>query len=282
MCPAHPTIDCPTETTDAFPFNTSCATRVGTELASRIQRPHLPLAEHCVEVEQSHELPDVSSNLVEWSKLQNDFVSLNIDIVRLDDLAARIQQQMQLQAKAKGLKFEIEVAATARLDVASDSARLEMVLVQLIDNAIQFSNKGRITATLSTTVLPSGAVELFLEVQDTGVGIEPKELNLLLEHIANPDKNSLLNQEKPRLGLAICRKLAFYLGGTLTIRSLPRLGTTVTFIAQCCDIEPSWARRVCSNCRRTGQADSLCRSREEFIAHCQRYLHANTTSVENS
>ena len=275
MCSTQPTIDCRAEPVDESSFITSHATSSGTGLAVRVQRPHLPLTEVLTQTEPSKVLPYVSSNLAEWHNLQCNFVSLNIDIVRLDDLATRVMDRMQPQADAKGLKLEVEVASTARLDVASDQARLEMVLIQLIDNAIQFTDVGRITVTLSTTVLPSGAVELFIEVQDTGVGIESKNLSLLLNRIANSDNKSFLDQGKIGLGLAICRKLAFRLGGTLTIRSLPRLGTTVTFIAQCCDIEPSWARRVCSNCQRSGQADSLCRSREEFIAHCQRYLHAN-------
>lgn len=282
MCSTQPTINSVSHSVDVSSSITSIAISSGRELNSRIQRPHIQLNELPLPTEPSKVLPHLPSNLAEWSNLHSDEMTLNIDIVRLDDLVARVQQRMQPQAKAKGLRLEVEVTSTARLDVASDSARLEQVLLQLINNAIQFTNIGRITVTLSTTVLPSGAVELFIEVQDTGVGIEPEELSLLLKRIANSDKNSLLNQEKPRLGLAICRKLAFHLGGTLTIRSLPRLGTTVTFIAQCCDIEPSWARRVCSNCRRTGQADSLCRSREEFIAHCQLYLHANAMSVEDS
>ncbi len=216
--------------------------------------------------QSSLNLLNVLTKLLEWSDLQSDSAALKVESVRLDELLARVEQQMRPYAKAKGLKLVTEVLSTARLDIASDPARLMTVLVQLVDNAIKFTTVGQVHVTLATTVMVSGAVQLSCEVRDTGPGMSPEMLGQLQRRISRADVTSMRQLGGHGLGLAICRKVANMLGGTLTIASRPQLGTTVTFIAQCCDIEPGWAREICSGCQRTGGGGSYCRAREDFLA----------------
>lgn len=216
--------------------------------------------------QSSLNLLSVLTKLLEWSDLQSNSAALNVESVRLDELLARVERQMRPYAEAKGLKLVTEVLSTARLDIASDPARLMTVLVQLIDNAIKFTTAGQVHVTLATTVMSSGEVQLSCEVRDTGSGMSPETLSQLQRRISRADVTSMRQLGGHGLGLAICRKVANMLGGTLTIASRPQLGTTVTFIAQCCDIEPGWAREICSGCQRTGGGGSYCRAREDFLA----------------
>ncbi len=216
--------------------------------------------------QNSLNLLNVLTKLLEWSDLQSESAAPHVAPVRLDELLARVEQQMRPYAQAKGLKLVTEVLSTARLDVASDPARLMTVLVQLVDNAIKFTPAGQVQVTLATTVMGAGgAVQLSFEVRDTGPGMSPEALSDLQRRISRADITGMRQLGGRGLGLAICRKVAIMLGGTLTIASRPQQGTTVTFIAQCSAIDPSRARENHSSCQRTSSGGSYCRARQHFL-----------------
>lgn len=217
--------------------------------------------------QSSLNLLNVLTKLLEWSDLEAESAAPQVAPVRLDELLARVEQQMRPYAEVKGLDLRTEVRSTARLDVASDSARLMTVLVQLVDNAIKFTPSGQVHVTLATTVMGAGgAVQLAFEVRDTGPGMSPEALGELQRRILRADVTGMRQLGGRGLGLAICRKVAIMLGGTLTIASRPRQGTTVTFIAQCTAIDPGRARDNSSSCQRTDAGGSYCRARQHFLA----------------
>src|SRR5919202_1960593 len=113
------------------------------------------------------------------------------------------------QASAKGL--ELVVNAPTSLRIRSDPARVRQILLNLVSNAIKFTERGRVTIA----VAEFGAERVALSVSDTGPGIPAGWLDDIFEEFTQLHRRT----EGTGLGLAISRRLAHLLGGTLTVTS---------------------------------------------------------------
>ena len=124
------------------------------------------------------------------------------------------------------MKLETELAGSTPQLIATDRLRLQQILVNLIDNAIKFTDRGRIRLAGQVLDRPDAEAALVLEVEDTGIGMTAAELAGLFQpfYRARPAL-----RDGPRgtgLGLAICQRLARQLGGDVTVRSTPSVGST--------------------------------------------------------
>jgi PAS domain S-box-containing protein len=133
-------------------------------------------------------------------------------------------------AEKKGLRLGVEIAPEIDM-LASDSRRFEQVLLNLLNNAVKFTERGgvRLTAWLAPSSPDGLRPEIRVSIADTGLGIKPEDFGTLFQPFRQIDTGLSRQHEGTGLGLAICRKLAELLGGRIEVESKWGEGSVFTF-----------------------------------------------------
>jgi len=168
------------------------------------------------------------SDILDISKIEAGRLELErlpLSPVALVDGAVSI---IRSQATAKGLELRQEFAPGLPEWIASDPTRLRQILLNLLTNAVKFTESGHIGVTVRREEAGDGA-KLRLEVTDTGMGIPADRLHLLFQEFSQIDRSTTRQFGGTGLGLAICKKLAAAMGGAIGVESAPGQGSTFWF-----------------------------------------------------
>jgi signal transduction histidine kinase len=144
--------------------------------------------------------------------------------IRIDDLAASALETVRPLADEHGLRLEM-VGPPSGLDIRTDEQKVHQVLVNLLANAIKFTDQGSVTLEVDS---PSDSTIVF-KVSDTGVGIAPEDLAEIFDEFVQIPREGA-KPEGTGLGLAISRRLAGMLGGSLTASSVVSEGSVFTLV----------------------------------------------------
>ena len=161
------------------------------------------------------------SDLLDLSKIEAGQISL--DPVDFDprELAAQAVDLLQPMAREKGIALTLAVAAGLPLRVRSDPARTNQILINLLSNAVKFTDRGTVEVRLGFAPEAAGGqpARLFIEVVDTGVGVPPERRHLLFQPFGQADSSLSRRFGGAGLGLSICQRLAWRLGGEIGVDS---------------------------------------------------------------
>ena len=169
------------------------------------------------------------NNLLDFSKIEAEKMSLTIEPFDLSELLTQLVALYRVTGKSKGLMVKAEIAPTLSRQYHGDVYRLRQVVVNLLGNAIKFTEKGAITLRVTGTRQASGADLLRFEVEDTGVGIAETELGKLFQPFSQVDTSSTRKYSGSGLGLSIIAKLIKLMGGEYGVRSQSGQGSTFWF-----------------------------------------------------
>ncbi|MBW4672698.1 MAG: response regulator [Desmonostoc geniculatum HA4340-LM1] len=195
-------------------------------------------------------LLNLINDILEMSKIEAGRIRLNLSSFDLIHLLKNLEEMLHLRAASKNLELVFEYAPDLPQYVETDENKLSQVLLNLLGNAIKFTDIGRVTLRVrlgtgdwglgmggygdtesSFTASSSSAQFLIFEVQDTGCGIAPDEIDLLFEAFEQTEIGRKC-QQGTGLGLAISRKYVELMGGDITVSSTPGIGSTFTFDVQ--------------------------------------------------
>ncbi len=195
-----------------------------------MNRPGLSVAEQAEWSElishNARQLMVLVNDILDLSKIEAGQLVLNREFCRLDGLLGEVDAMMCLRAEQKGLRFDCQVGTPVPLEIESDGPRLRQILLNLLSNAVKFTDTGSVTLTARGRDLPGGMYELCLEVIDSGIGIEPEQLEKMFQSFTQVHDNTLREYGGTGLGLDIARRLAEGLGGELTADSTPGRGSS--------------------------------------------------------
>ena len=138
-------------------------------------------------------------------------------------IVRQVVQLMLPQAKEKMLSLSFELVGKLPRRVETDEVRLRQILVNLVSNAIKFTDHGGITIKMKVRRLVSSSAELEISVQDTGVGIPEEKLSAVFAPFTQVSED---NREGTGLGLDISIRMAQLLGGELSVQSREGEGST--------------------------------------------------------
>jgi two-component system sensor histidine kinase/response regulator len=164
---------------------------------------------------------------IEAGKLGMQSVEFSLDSV-LTDLSAVVGER----ARAKRLEVLYVIAPDVPTALYGDPVRLQQVLVNLVTNAIKFTERGEIVVEAACVKRNGDHAELRFAVRDTGIGIPPGELPRLFDPFTQVDESSTRVHGGVGLGLAICRRLVELMGGQIDGRSEPGRGSEFWFTAR--------------------------------------------------
>jgi PAS domain S-box-containing protein len=131
-------------------------------------------------------------------------------------------------ASAKGIELRCELAKNLPRWIVGDPVRLRQILLNLLGNAVKFTESGRVTVAASLES-GAGAPRLRFAVTDTGIGIAADRRHLLFQNFSQVDRSTTRRFGGTGLGLAICKRLAEAMGGTIGVDSEPGKGSTFWF-----------------------------------------------------
>lgn len=173
----------------------------------------------------------VINDVLDFSKIEAGRLTLDPRPFRLHALVRSTLASLDNQAREKGLRLAYEPAEDFSHRLIGDPGRLRQILVNLVGNAIKFSETGAITVRVRTEALRNGQVVLRFEVQDQGIGITPSQQQAIFQPFTQADASITRHYGGTGLGLAICGKLVQAMEGEIGVRSAPGQGSTFHFTA---------------------------------------------------
>jgi signal transduction histidine kinase len=163
-------------------------------------------------------------DVLDLDRIEAHRVALVPEPVCVVDLVNDVLASMQIDGRAKGLQIGVEAADNARGTVTTDRHRLRQILVNLVANAVKFTDQGSVTVSVRVS---AGEQQWAIEVADTGIGISVDQQTQLFQPFGQANASIVREYGGNGLGLALSRKLAERLGGTLVlVRSAPGEGST--------------------------------------------------------
>jgi PAS domain S-box-containing protein len=161
------------------------------------------------------------NQLLDLSRMEAGRLQLAAEPVDLAQVIEQVRQDVAPQAAAKSLAVQIELPP-ALPAVIGDAERVRQILLNLVGNAVKFTNQGCIRIVAAPSV--SGGVEV--NVSDSGIGITPDGLLHIFDEFHQGDSSLTRRHGGAGLGLAIARKLAEQMGGGISVSSEPNVGST--------------------------------------------------------
>ena len=165
-----------------------------------------------------------------------DFSRLDAGMLKLDetafDVRALLHGTIDLllpEARRKGLTLELGIAPDVPLRAGGDPARLRQVLLNLVGNALKFTEIGGVSVSVQRIGVEGGVMRLGFTIADTGIGIAPEALDKLFEPFVQADRSIARRFGGSGLGLAICQLLVGQMGGKLTATSRQGEGSHFNF-----------------------------------------------------
>ncbi|MFN2189612.1 MAG: ATP-binding protein, partial [Candidatus Promineifilaceae bacterium] len=182
----------------------------------------------------------IINDILDFSKIEAGKLELEEQEFDLHDCAKSAASLLQMAAREKGIGLTYHIGQGVPRVIVGDSTRLRQVLVNLLNNAVKFTEKGEVKLTIAnseaseTTNTPSSSAtlrELRFAVSDTGIGIPAERMDRLFKSFSQVDASTTRKYGGTGLGLAVSKRLCELMGGTMWVESdgIPGKGTTFFF-----------------------------------------------------
>jgi signal transduction histidine kinase/ligand-binding sensor domain-containing protein/AmiR/NasT family two-component response regulator len=187
----------------------------------------------------------VINDILDFSKIEAGKMEMAHDPFCLRQCVNDSLMVLAWRAREKGLKLTHSVSPEVPVALLGDSDRLRQILLNLIGNALKFTEQGEIVLTVSpapsasSNTANTSEIALRFSVRDTGCGIAPHDRAVIFEAFAQADGSAKRRQGGTGLGLAICSKLVQLMNGRIWVESWEGIGSTFSFIVKFTALKPS-------------------------------------------
>ncbi|MBL9174491.1 MAG: response regulator [Verrucomicrobiales bacterium] len=179
--------------------------------------------------EAASALLNVVGDILDFSKIEAGRLQLSPTSFRPADLLKEVASILSAAAEARRLETLISVDPSVPESVVADMGRVRQVILNLMGNAVKFTEEGHVRTTLSADPLPGGRIRLVWRVVDTGMGMRPEVVARLFSAFEQEDASTSRRFGGTGLGLAISRRLATLMDGNVECESRVGEGSTFTF-----------------------------------------------------
>ena len=171
----------------------------------------------------------IINNILDFSKLDAGKLELDQVDFSLRAIVGDVVEMFSVIADQQGLALTHEIAPAVPDGVRGDPQRIKQILINLIGNALKFTEDGGVRLTLALDAAAPDDICLLFEVSDSGIGIEEAAIPELFQSFTQADSSTTRRYGGTGLGLAICRNLVGMMGGQIGVRSRPGAGSTFWF-----------------------------------------------------
>jgi signal transduction histidine kinase/CheY-like chemotaxis protein len=179
----------------------------------------------------------VINEILDYSKLEAGKTVLDSANFHLPTLVKDVSRGLAFAAHQKGLELAVRIAPDVPADLTGDPVRLGQVLINLVGNAIKFTEHGEVYVDVSVKAFTNGRACLQFSIRDTGIGIALDQQGGLFQEFQQAQTSGSRQYGGTGLGLAVSRSIVTLMGGEIDLKSMPGEGTTITFDAHF-DVSP--------------------------------------------
>lgn len=174
-------------------------------------------------------LLNIINDILDFSKIEAGHLELENSAFDLNSCIEEIMNLFSGRAYEKNIELFYRVTDSENLQLKGDVTRLRQVIVNLIGNAIKFTQEGEVVIDIKIDDRKNNNVNLTISVEDTGIGIPEDKLNKLFKPFSQVDNSTTRKYGGTGLGLAISKRLIELMGGSLKVESTPQKGTKFFF-----------------------------------------------------
>lgn len=180
----------------------------------------------------SHNLLAIINDILDISKIESGKMELVLDSYFTSQLLNDVSMIISPQIKQKGLAFEAKIDQNIPRALYGDKVRIRSILINILNNAVKYTQEGSITFSASILKQTATHVTLKFEISDTGIGIKPENLENLFETFQRFDQKIHYGIEGSGLGLAISNGYINLMGGEIKVDSTYQKGSTFTVLLE--------------------------------------------------
>jgi two-component system sensor histidine kinase/response regulator len=174
----------------------------------------------------------ILNDILDFSKMEAGKMDLETIPFSLGEVLSNLHDTVIHPAKQKGIAVVFSTAQDVQPDLIGDPLRLGQILINLVNNAIKFTEAGQVAVAVSAEEVTENRTRLRFSISDTGIGMSADQVSKLFQSFNQADASHTRKFGGTGLGLAISKHLCNLMGGTLTVESEPGKGTTFVFGAE--------------------------------------------------
>lgn len=189
--------------------------------------------EHLEQVMQSSDaLLGIINDILDYSKIEAGGLELEKSPFALSQVLQSVGNLFNAKAQSQGISLRFICANDVPSTLVGDPLRLGQILINLVGNAIKFTQQGEIEVSIKLeSILPEQRLRLAFAVRDTGIGVPPQQQATLFAPFTQADSSITRRFGGTGLGLTICRQLVELMDGSISLQSTPGQGSTFNFTA---------------------------------------------------
>ena len=191
------------------------------------QREYLGMAKSSAD-----NLLNVINDILDFSKIEAGRLDLDPAPIKLREHVAQTMRPLALRAHQKGLELTCDIRPEVPEDIVTDACRLRQILVNLLGNAVKFTERGELGLEVSVDAESLGHVSLHFMVYDTGIGVAPEKRAKIFEAFSQADTSTARQFGGTGLGLTIASRLVAMMGGRIWLESERVKGSRFHFTVQ--------------------------------------------------
>ena len=170
-------------------------------------------------------LMNLINDILDLSKIEAGKMEIREEQVLLDELIEDVENSITPLTKNKNIEFRINKKTNTNVHITTDKGRVTQVLMNLLGNAVKFTEKGYVELSISAT----DNEILKFDIADTGIGMSQSDLQIIFDEFRQIDGTTSRKYSGTGLGLTICRKIADMLKGKISVQSEIGKGSTFSF-----------------------------------------------------
>lgn len=174
-------------------------------------------------------LLEIINDILDFSKIEAGQLSLKSIHFNLAEALEEVTDILRLKTQEKGLELLINIEEDTPTYVVGDSGRIRQIVMNLVGNAIKFTEKGHILIHIGSQKEGENQRRFFCEVQDTGIGIPEDKQSYIFEKFSQAEESTTRKFGGTGLGLAICKRLVQMMNGDIKVESQLGEGSTFYF-----------------------------------------------------
>lgn len=169
------------------------------------------------------------NDILDISKVESGQLTLRHSPLELADVFADVEAALAFDANSKGIELQCPAGLVPNTIYLGDSVRMRQILLNLVGNAIKFTDVGHVKVVCQEVSRTAQQAVLEFTVKDTGIGIAPEHQKNLFKRFTQVDNSSTRRAQGSGLGLAIVKELVELMGGKVRLHSEPGRGTEIVF-----------------------------------------------------
>ncbi|WP_369825092.1 ATP-binding protein [Caulobacter sp. B11] len=185
-------------------------------------------------VQSGDGLMTILNDILDLSKIEAWKLELEVVAFDIRRLSGQLHLVCSETARLKGVELALEIDPETPTWLAGDPMRVRQILLNLVSNALKFTDAGRVAVRIA----PDAAGGVIVTVSDTGVGLSLDQQTRMFNPFIQGDRSTSRRHGGTGLGLTICRQLAELMGGRITVESVPRQGSVFTVYLPLAAVEP--------------------------------------------